>query len=313
MIWALSRSFSSSSTQPERMCKGNDTCDSFNLDMVAEDSSSRKCSSPCGAPKETSPSASSPGALSSGSPRPASSPRFSSPRNTARESDSCAICGCDHEPAARSCQQCEWPRGVMAPLPLAARTKELSSRLQGLVGVAADMAQIGPSELESNFHIGPYSNALETCEDTVSALERMLPQARRRMRTLSQQNAGSCSPTQSIATSIATSAATSVMTDHWQDNTHDCAVCAAKLGKRRFNPRHHCRSCGKCVCSKCSPNRVSLDGVNMSRVCNLCVSTAFWSGRSGSPAPSIRGSPGGSPTPSAPGSPRLSFRFVDDR
>merc|ERR1711924_118649 len=58
----------------------------------------------------------------------------------------------------------------------------------------------------------------------------------------------------------------------WAPNASNCAVCNAALGKRHLRARHHCRSCGKCVCANCSPHFISL--CNMSgpqRACTLCA------------------------------------------
>lgn len=57
----------------------------------------------------------------------------------------------------------------------------------------------------------------------------------------------------------------------WEGNLSTCSLCQAKLGKRHMNPRHHCRRCGKCVCSSCSPNTVQIDGIpKPQRVCKNC-------------------------------------------
>merc|ERR1712232_13644 len=59
----------------------------------------------------------------------------------------------------------------------------------------------------------------------------------------------------------------------WQENTETCGVCNEKLGKSNLRRRHHCRACGKCVCSGCSPSLIQLDGKNADtqRVCTPCV------------------------------------------
>lgn len=57
-----------------------------------------------------------------------------------------------------------------------------------------------------------------------------------------------------------------------EDDLTTCSVCGAKLGKRYMNPRHHCRMCGRCVCSQCSPSALQLDGsAKPQRVCTPCV------------------------------------------
>jgi len=61
----------------------------------------------------------------------------------------------------------------------------------------------------------------------------------------------------------------------WEENTSKCSICEVRLGKRVFKRRHHCRVCGKCVCSACSPNFVLLGGQkNPQRACTPCVSGA---------------------------------------
>jgi len=55
-----------------------------------------------------------------------------------------------------------------------------------------------------------------------------------------------------------------------------CAVCQMSLGKRYLKKKHHCRACGKCICSACSPSLVQLlSGQEPQRVCTPCVSGAF--------------------------------------
>jgi hypothetical protein len=58
----------------------------------------------------------------------------------------------------------------------------------------------------------------------------------------------------------------------WEENTATCGICDARLGKRFFKRRHHCRMCGKCVCSSCSPSSILLDGEKQpQRTCKRCV------------------------------------------
>ena len=57
----------------------------------------------------------------------------------------------------------------------------------------------------------------------------------------------------------------------WGKNTKDCQVCG-----RSFSiivRRHHCRSCGKCICGSCSFEKVRMEGGEdgkLQRVCNFC-------------------------------------------
>mmetsp|Transcript_89039 Transcript_89039/g.195066 ORF Transcript_89039/g.195066 Transcript_89039/m.195066 type:complete len:439 (-) Transcript_89039:60-1376(-) len=62
----------------------------------------------------------------------------------------------------------------------------------------------------------------------------------------------------------------------WEENTKDCGVCGAALGKRRLNPRHHCRLCGKCVCGACSKSWVPILGESkaVERACAPCAELA---------------------------------------
>eukprot|EP00939_MAST-03C_sp_MAST-3C-sp1_P000290 g290.t1 len=56
----------------------------------------------------------------------------------------------------------------------------------------------------------------------------------------------------------------------WSHDTKECEVCDQSFGMLRR--RHHCRNCGKCVCSACSPNHWMLPLVSTKpqRVCNMC-------------------------------------------
>lgn len=43
----------------------------------------------------------------------------------------------------------------------------------------------------------------------------------------------------------------------WGPDTKDCSICRSKF--TLFLRRHHCRSCGACVCSSCSPYRMHIE------------------------------------------------------
>merc|ERR1719379_1015885 len=61
----------------------------------------------------------------------------------------------------------------------------------------------------------------------------------------------------------------------WEENTTSCGVCGTRFQKRRMTRRHHCRICGKCVCSSCSPSMVQLEGHKKpQRACTPCVKNA---------------------------------------
>lgn len=55
----------------------------------------------------------------------------------------------------------------------------------------------------------------------------------------------------------------------WQADGICCATCRSNFfdsGSRR----HHCRTCGKCVCHDCSPNVLQVNG-ELHRVCTTCI------------------------------------------
>mmetsp|Transcript_138797 Transcript_138797/g.241503 ORF Transcript_138797/g.241503 Transcript_138797/m.241503 type:complete len:420 (-) Transcript_138797:123-1382(-) len=55
----------------------------------------------------------------------------------------------------------------------------------------------------------------------------------------------------------------------------DCTVCGARLGKRLLRRRHHCRICGRLVCSNCSPSLAVMDGEKQPvRACTPCIGNA---------------------------------------
>ena len=60
----------------------------------------------------------------------------------------------------------------------------------------------------------------------------------------------------------------------WEQDTPMCNVCEAAFSF--LFRRHHCRACGRCVCDKCSRNRMflrNLDENKEVRVCNPCFET----------------------------------------
>lgn len=55
----------------------------------------------------------------------------------------------------------------------------------------------------------------------------------------------------------------------------NCTVCNARLGKRLLRRRHHCRICGRLVCSNCSPSLAVMDGEKQPvRACTPCIGNA---------------------------------------
>eukprot|EP00747_Dinoflagellata_sp_TGD_P211863 gnl/TRDRNA2_/TRDRNA2_85036_c0_seq1.p1 gnl/TRDRNA2_/TRDRNA2_85036_c0~~gnl/TRDRNA2_/TRDRNA2_85036_c0_seq1.p1 ORF type:complete len:275 (+),score=32.99 gnl/TRDRNA2_/TRDRNA2_85036_c0_seq1:69-893(+) len=60
----------------------------------------------------------------------------------------------------------------------------------------------------------------------------------------------------------------------WQESSQ-CDICGAALGKRNLNPRHHCRICGRSVCGACSPHSVRIDEMFAAqRACTRCIAVA---------------------------------------
>lgn len=56
----------------------------------------------------------------------------------------------------------------------------------------------------------------------------------------------------------------------WHENTLECAICNGTFNM--FKRRHHCRKCGRCVCSACSPSKIQLEGyLRSQRVCSPCI------------------------------------------
>eukprot|EP00928_Gymnodinium_smaydae_P029785 TRINITY_DN22338_c0_g1_i1.p1 TRINITY_DN22338_c0_g1~~TRINITY_DN22338_c0_g1_i1.p1 ORF type:complete len:469 (-),score=88.92 TRINITY_DN22338_c0_g1_i1:256-1602(-) len=65
----------------------------------------------------------------------------------------------------------------------------------------------------------------------------------------------------------------SVARSEWDPNQPTCALCQVPFNL--FRRRHHCRKCGRCVCRRCSLNRIQLDAFGWpQRVCGGCVGHA---------------------------------------
>lgn len=58
----------------------------------------------------------------------------------------------------------------------------------------------------------------------------------------------------------------------WEVDTNNCSVCDTRFSRLGFNLRHHCRSCGLCICWTCTRKRVVEDGDKRSvtLVCTHC-------------------------------------------
>lgn len=56
-----------------------------------------------------------------------------------------------------------------------------------------------------------------------------------------------------------------------QDIT-ECQLCNRTFNM--FSRKHHCRSCGKCVCEKCSREKVRIDKIDSKSLLKVCLSCA---------------------------------------
>lgn len=62
---------------------------------------------------------------------------------------------------------------------------------------------------------------------------------------------------------------------NWEENSATCSVCENRFGWWRGRRWHHCRLCGRCVCSKCSPSFLCMErGEKPVRVCTPCIAEA---------------------------------------
>ena len=82
----------------------------------------------------------------------------------------------------------------------------------------------------------------------------------------------------------------------WVPDSHskECMVCGQKF--TAFNRKHHCRQCGRVVCSTCSPHRVIIDGQTTDgkpeRVCSGCIKEVTTIKSKGSPELNAKQPPG---------------------
>eukprot|EP00927_Polykrikos_kofoidii_P020766 TRINITY_DN1989_c0_g1_i1.p1 TRINITY_DN1989_c0_g1~~TRINITY_DN1989_c0_g1_i1.p1 ORF type:complete len:577 (-),score=62.88 TRINITY_DN1989_c0_g1_i1:195-1862(-) len=82
----------------------------------------------------------------------------------------------------------------------------------------------------------------------------------------------------STATSFASFLQAGQGCTEWDGNLSNCSICEVKFTFLRR--RHHCRSCGRCVCHGCSRSRVRANkpGVGRpsrpKRICSLCIADA---------------------------------------
>ena len=62
-------------------------------------------------------------------------------------------------------------------------------------------------------------------------------------------------------------------TKHWHKKTPQCEVCGVKF-KSMFS-KHHCRACGRCVCSTCSSFKDYFETLDKKqRICSTCVTAS---------------------------------------
>lgn len=55
----------------------------------------------------------------------------------------------------------------------------------------------------------------------------------------------------------------------WATDTNNCGSCETRFGL--FKRRHHCRSCGICVCADCSPHKATVAGYSTPQIiCSSC-------------------------------------------
>ena len=60
------------------------------------------------------------------------------------------------------------------------------------------------------------------------------------------------------------------LADHVASN---CQMCRKQFGRLQFTRKHHCRMCGRIVCSTCSDQKRQIPKLGIDdhvRVCNLC-------------------------------------------
>lgn len=143
--------------------------------------------------------------------------------------------------------------------------EELEFGLVDVVGKVADLLDAPRPAFES-------ADSATNCRDSVSKLQGFISEMK-----------DSSVVTRKTSISSSPSNASNVMavradSDSWEENAEDCNVCGKKIGKRHLHRRHHCRACGKCVCSSCSPSLVKFSEGEAQRVCTPCVNSAFGGG-----------------------------------
>lgn len=145
--------------------------------------------------------------------------------------------------------------------------QELEHGLEIVVGKASVLLDVPKPTSES-------SDPATNCQQFLFALDGLISQLKDSDEI---QNKTSISREDSIVStpSTASSVMVAMKSDTWDSNTDCCTACGKKIGKRNLHRRHHCRACGKCVCSACSPSLVKFSEGELQRVCTLCVSSAF--------------------------------------
>ena len=54
----------------------------------------------------------------------------------------------------------------------------------------------------------------------------------------------------------------------WEENTSSCTLCDKSFGI--FTRPHHCRNCGRCVCSTCNAYKWRLESHGGMKLCKIC-------------------------------------------
>jgi len=154
--------------------------------------------------------------------------------------------------------------------------KKLGGRLHALIGAEAGESKPPLSVAE----------AFERCESALEPLVCLLAEGRRssvgsrfRVRSRSVPKSGdeggasplvrgACSPKpETLARRRCCTGDVPV-----KEEASSCSVCCDRLGKRFLRRRHHCRTCGRSVCDKCSPSFIQLEGQKaLQRICTPCV------------------------------------------
>lgn len=118
---------------------------------------------------------------------------------------------------------------------------------------------------------------LRTLEEATAACEKAVADAE-----AERAGGGDRAPPAALGASLVSAGTDTLHADSFggsfegEGREESCSVCQKKVGKRHLNPRHHCRTCGRCVCGACSPSNVQLEGhKGLQRVCTPCVNASL--------------------------------------